>query len=344
MNQRLAILRRIPGQVYLLLSIIIFASASPVTRQLINLGEQHLIDGKNPVAFCNILFVGNICALLLLVSIYHHQFSWQTLKQFTFKVWLGLIGIGIFSGALAPALVFLALDLTSVNNVILIGRIEPPLTLVLSVLLLKARVNYWVGLGSVFSFLGVLIIVWLQSPEQTFNMMGGKLEIGRGELCAVLGAISVAIANILSKVSLKKVPLGIFSIIRNILGTVIFFVIAMKLYGLIHFAHIFTPFLWQWMFIYSAIIVVGGQLCWLMGLKYTSASDVSLASSFSPILGITFTYLILGEMPNKAQYIGGSVIMMGIMLTQIGVRRLNQKILINSTPKEADIRAGFKGI
>ncbi|MEA5509657.1 DMT family transporter [Crocosphaera sp. UHCC 0190] len=344
MNQRLAIFHRVPGKVYLLLSIIIFGLASPVTRKLIDLGKQHLIDGRNPISFCNLLFVGNLSALLLLIFIYGRQISWQIFKQFTLKDWFGLISVGIFSGALAPALGFLALDLTSVNNVILIGRIEPPLTLTLSVLLLKARINYWVGCGSLISFLGVLSIVWLQSSDETISMMGGKLEIGTGELCAVLGAISVSIANLISKVSLNKIPLGSFTIIRNILGTIIFFVIVVKLYGLIHFTDVFSPFLWQWMLIYGAIIVVAGQLCWFMGLKSTKAADVSLATSFSPILGIIAAYLILGEIPNTSQYIGGTIIMMGIMLTQIGVRQLNQQNLMISNTKDADIQAGFKGI
>jgi drug/metabolite transporter (DMT)-like permease len=101
------------------------------------------------------------------------------------------------------------------------------------------------------------------------------------------------------------------------------------------------------MLIYGAIIVVGGQLLWFTGLKTSSASDVSLASSFSPIAGILAAYLILGEAPTFAQYIGGGVILLGIALNQIGVvrQRTQSPTVPPVTPaKEIDMEVGFKGI
>ncbi len=101
------------------------------------------------------------------------------------------------------------------------------------------------------------------------------------------------------------------------------------------------------MLVYGAIIVVGGQLCWFTGLKTTGAADVSLASSFSPIAGILAAYLILSETPTTAQYIGGSIILIGIVLNQIGVFRKQTQPAPQPpvTPaKEMDIEVGFKGI
>ncbi|HAC63766.1 MAG TPA: EamA family transporter [Cyanothece sp. UBA12306] len=344
MNKLLDTLTSIPGKVYLLLATTIFAASGAVTRQLINLGEQNLIDGRNPISFCNVLVVGNLCALIVLILVYKNQINLTIFKRLNSQDWLGLIIVGILSGALAPALLFTALDLTSVNNVILIGRVEPPLTLALSVFLLRDRINLWVTLGSSLSFLGVLITILLQKSGENMITMGGGLDIGQGELYAVLGSVVVAIANILSRVSLRQISLGIFTIIRTILGTIIFFVIVIKLYGAIHFMDVFSPVLWQWMLIYGSIIVVGGQLCWFMGLKSTKASDVSLANSFSPLVGILAAYFILGEVPNMAQYIGGIVIILGIIFNQIGVNKLNHQRLLTLTEKEADIETGFKGI
>jgi hypothetical protein len=72
-----------------------------------------------------------------------------------------------------------------------------------------------------------------------------------------------------------------------------------------------------------------------------------LASSFSPIAGILAAYLILGEAPTFAQYIGGSVILLGIALNQIGVVRQRTKtptVPPVSLAKEIDMEVGFKGI
>ncbi|MGB7444974.1 MAG: DMT family transporter [Coleofasciculaceae cyanobacterium] len=337
---------QIPGRAYLLIAIIIFAAANSVIRKLTDIGAQNLIDGRNPISFCNVLFVGNICALIALLLLYGKQWNFQALKQLSWTDWLGLTGVAILSGALAPALTFMALDLTMVNNVVLIGRIEPPLILALSVLLLKERVNGWVVAGAVVSFIGVVLTIVLQSPGEEMMAMGG-LEIGQGELMAAGGAVSLAFSTIISKIKLRQIPLGIFSIYRMAMASLLFFAVVIKLFEPSHFADVFSPFLWQWMLFYGMVIVVGGQLCWFTGLKTTGASDVSLASSFSPIAGILAAYLLLGEEPTVAQYIGGSVVIVGIVLNQIGVFR---KTAQTTTPpqvspaKEMDMEVGFKGV
>jgi drug/metabolite transporter (DMT)-like permease len=344
------IFKKIPGRGYLLLAIIIFAAANSVLRKLTELGAEHLIDGRNPISFCNILSVGNICALFILILLYGRQWSFRTLKQLSVTDWLGLFGVAILSGALAPALTFRALELTMVNNVVLIGRIEPPLILALSVLLLRERVNRWVMAGAIFSFVGVVLTILLAShgnSGETGENMGVGLMIGQGELMAAGGAIALAVSTIISKVKLRQIPLGIFTIFRTAVGVLIFSAIVLQLFGPSHFTDVFSPFLWQWMFFYGAFILVGGQLCWFMGLKTTGASDVSLASSFSPIAGILAAYFILGEAPTMAQYIGGSLIIVGIVLNQIGAVRLAAQTVpvpVSDSAKEMDLEVGFKGV
>lgn len=336
------LLNRIPGRAYLLLAIIIFAAANSVIRKLTEIGAQNLIDGRNPISFCNVLFVGNLCALIALILIYGKQWHLQTLKQLSGTDWLGLTGVAILSGALAPALIFIALDLTMVNNVVLIGRIEPPLVLALSVILLGERVNSWVIAGAIVSFIGVILTILLQIPEP--NMMNmGEFQIGRGELFAAAGAVSLAVSTIISKVKLRQIPLAIFSIYRMAMASLIFFMVVIRLFEPNHFIDVFSPFLWQWMLLYGMVIVVGGQLCWFTGLKTAGAGDVSLASSFSPIAGILAAYLILGEAPTMAQYIGGSVIICGIVFTQIGVNQRPMQLPATAV-QEIDGEAGFKGI
>jgi hypothetical protein len=46
---------QIPGRAYLLLSVTIFAAANSVTRRLNELGKENLIEGRNPISFCNVL-------------------------------------------------------------------------------------------------------------------------------------------------------------------------------------------------------------------------------------------------------------------------------------------------
>ncbi len=334
---------KIPGRGYLLIAILIFAAANSVTRKLTELGAENLIDGRNPISFCNVLFVGNLCALVALIAIYGKEWNPGSLTKLKVLDWLSLVAVAILSGALAPAMFFLALDLTTVNNVVLIGRIEPPITLALSVLILRARVNSWIIVGAVLAFVGVVLTILLQPPDSSMMAMGEGLNIGAGELMTAIGAIALAISSIISKVKLNSIPLGIFTIFRTAVGTLVFFSATVKLYGISHFMDVFAPIVWQWMLLYGIVIVVGGQLAWFKGLKSTDAADVSLASSISPIAGILAAFLILGEVPTMAQYIGGSVIIIGIIFSQIGTARQTDSAK-NKAIEQIDEQVGFKGI
>jgi drug/metabolite transporter (DMT)-like permease len=340
---------KIPGQIYLWLATLIFGASSAITRKVTEIGAQHLIGDRNPISLCNVLFVGNLCALMVLVTIYWRQWNKATLKKLSRKDWFHLTIFAILSAAIAPALSFQALALTNVNNLVLIGRLQPPLTLALSVWLLKEQVNSWEIVGAVTAFLGVTLTIILQAPGQGMINMGG-FHLGVGEILAVLGSVVSAISTIITKKHLSTIPLGIYSVFRTTLGTIIFFFIALILYGSHHFMDVFSPFLWQWMLVYATVIVVLGQLFWTKGLRASTVSVASLVGSFSPLVAIIAAYLVLGETPTMAQYVGGSLVLVGIVLGQVGIR--HQASLrtgfskISSTTAEQKVEAGmgFKGI
>lgn len=340
------ILVKVPSQIYLGIAVLIFASSSSVTKKIVEIGQEHAINGRNPISLCNVLFVGNICALGLMILIFHQDWKSDILKNITSKDWLSLTIIGILSGAIAPALIFSALERTNVANIVLIGHLEPILTLVLGIWLLGSQVNLWTIVGSLISFLGVIITAFLGSLEQTTTMTG--FNIGIGELLVAIAAVIASISTIMDKLKLESIPLGIIMIYFNILGTVVFFIIANLLYGPNHFVEILSPFLWQWMLIYAAIIVVMGQLCWLTGLKKATSTELNLASLLNPIIAILMAYLILGEVPTLAQYLGGSLLLLGVILSFIGNNiyqaQINRK-LAKYNPREAmKTPLGFKGV
>ncbi|WP_375509823.1 DMT family transporter [uncultured Nostoc sp.] len=338
-RRRHSFIYKIPGQTYLWLAILIFGASSAVTRKLTQIGAQHFMNGRNPISLCNVLFVGNLCALIVMLPIYRRQWNKKALQQLSKKDWLALIAVAILSGALVPGLIFQALALTGVNNIILIGRLEPPLAMALSVWLLKERVNRWEVVGAIAAFVGVTLTILLQ-PSQTATINMGVLRLGIGELLAAIAAVASVVSTIILKEWLSDIPAGILSIFRTALGTVIFFFSALVLYGSDHFMNVFSPFLWQWMLVYAAVIVVLGQSFWLKGLRASTVSAASLAGSFTPIVGILAAYLVLGEVPTFAQYIGGSLILVGIFLAQFSIRfQIYRKVAA-----QVEQGMGFKGI
>jgi drug/metabolite transporter (DMT)-like permease len=164
-------------------------------------------------------------------------------------------------------LIFAALSHTSVTNVVLIGRLEPPLTLALSAWLLRSLINPWTVAGAMTAFIGVAVTVLMGRPPSAGMMMG----LGEGDFYMAIAAILGAVSTIISKINLQLVPLGIFSIYRNIVGTIVFFCLAIGLYGAHHFQDAFAPFLWQWMVVYAGIII--GAIVLVGGLETGNPSD-----------------------------------------------------------------------
>jgi drug/metabolite transporter (DMT)-like permease len=337
---------RIPGQIYLWLAVPIFGASSAVTRKITEIGAENFVGGHNPISLCNVLFVGNLCALLVLCAIHRQQWNRNTLRQISRREWFGLIVVAVFAGALAPGLIFQALALTPVTNVLLVSRLEPPLTIALSIWLLHERVNRWEYMGAIVAFIGVTLTIVLQ-PAPANMMSAAGFQFGMGELLTALGSIAVSIATIVGKKWLSEVSLGIYSIVRTGLGTIIFFFVALVLYGHDHFAEVLSPFLWQWMLLYGTIIVVVGQSFWNVGLRTSSIATATIIGSFTPIVGILAAYFILGEVPTPAQYIGGSVILLSLFLSQLGIsNRTDCRQIVSSVCMEQSIESnmGFKGV
>lgn len=321
-------------------AVVIFAASNAVVRLLHEVGAAHPIEGRNAISFCNVLFVGNLCAALTIAVVYRRSWTAETMGRLSRGDWISLAIVAPLSSALAPALIFLALETTTVTNVVLVGRIEPPLFLAFSALLLGERPDRWTLLGAAVSFVGVVVMLALQSS------MSGVM-FGRGEVYAALGALILAGSTVLSKKRLKTIPVGVFMMFRTTVGTIFFFFAAAYLFGIGHFMDAFSPFLWQWMVVYGALIVVGGQFLWFTGLPNSRSSDVSLATSFSPVFGVLFAFALLGERPGFPELIGGLVILGGIAIAQFGQWRHRRAAARQDAAVETatmECRVGFKGV
>lgn len=339
-------IERIPGVALLWYSVIIFGAASSIVHILAELGAQHAVDGRNVISFCNLLFAGNACAVVVLFVIHRKQWTCKNLNKLSLIEWIILFILALLANCLAPWLFFVAIENTMVTNVVLISQIEPPLLLFLAWLVFKDRISKWSYIGSVICLAGVALIALLQPQTE-------GLIIGRGEIYAGLAAIIYAASTVLAKLYLKNVPLGIFSVFRSAVGTIVFFIIASYLFGPDHFSDLGSTFLWKWMLVYGGIIIVTGQVAWDSGVRKSQSTDVSIATSFTPVAGVLAAYLILGEQLSQAHYIGGAVLLTGISICLFATyqklrqekkqqEHISKKDAISCL--EAECRTGFKGV
>ena len=322
-------------------SLLIFAASNSIVSLLSQLGAMHPIDGRNAISFCNLLFVGNLCAFLSLAVIYYRSWTRKNLSALSGLDWANVLIVAVLSGALAPSLVFFALDRTTVTNVLLMGRIEPPILLVCSALFYKEKVDRWATIGTIITIVGALVTFGLQFKNQ-------PMAFGLGEVYAGLAAVIWVVVTLISVHHLRHVPVGIFSMIRTLIGAVVFAAIVVVFYGVEHFQDVLSPFLWKWMLIYGGVIIVIGQLLWYKGITMTSGSQVSLASAFTPVAGVIFAVLLLGEPLNMAVVVGGSIIVLGIAIAQLGpiVSRRRESRAAPETGDTLKLEGGinFKGV
>ncbi|PZO44229.1 MAG: EamA family transporter [Pseudanabaena frigida] len=336
---------QVPGWIYLAVAVLIFAASNSFTRIIIDIGQHNLIDGRNPISLCNVLFVGNICAFGVMVLIFYKDLKLSTLKALTRKDWINLTITSVLSGAIAPALTFTAIGHANIANVVLIGRIEPFLTLMLSIWLFGLRVDGWTLSGSLVSLGGVATTIILGGAGNAMKM--GGLQIGTGEILVAIAAIITSISTVNTKLQLQEIPVGFFSIYRNAVGTMLFFLLANILYGPMHFVDILSPLLWQWMIIYAIFIVVVARVSWLVGLKLSTSTEINLAALVNPVLTICLAYLILGQVPTQAQFWGVSLLIIGLILSFIGNLNQDRAKRIKDRPttlEKMEMPIGFRGV
>ncbi len=339
------------GTAFLLLwiAMLIFAAANSILAKLGQVGAHHLIHGRNPISFCNVLFTANIIAGLTLLAIHHKDWNKAALAKIRIREWGDMLVIAILSGVIAPTLFFLGLQLTEVINVVLIATLDIPLTLLFGMWLLHERHTLGTWIGALLALIGILLTFFLhQPPQMPMEMKMTMINIGKGPVAHFLatlpraGEILIAIATLFTVFSvqynrraLAGVPVGIYSVFRMIVGAILFFIIVIIMLGWVHFIDIFSPFLWEWMALYGIIVLAGGLYLWYKGIQSSTSSDLAITTSFSPLAGIIFAYLILAEIPEYGQIIGGIVIFIGIAVALIDKYRRERptKISRHARPK-----------
>lgn len=296
------------------LAVIVYASANSIVLILTDIGTKNLVDGRNPITFCNLLFLGSLISLIPMIFFFRKEWTRENLNKITRGDWIAMSISAVLSSALTPSLFFFALEFSTVTNVVLIGRLEPPLMLILSVLILKSVFDKWAFIGALIALAGAIVVITMRGDGMGFML-------GKGELAAAAGIGSFMASNLLTKKKLKDVSFGIFSIYRTSLGTLIYFFWALYLFGPNHFQDVFAPVVLKWTLVYAIIVIIGGQFAWNLALKKARSSDMTLATSFTPIASITIAMLLIGEDPGDGIFLGGAMIIGGILFALYGRSR-----------------------
>lgn len=329
-----SIFSKVPPKAWIWISILIAAASNSVVVKIQQLGACHPTShGVNPISYCNLLFAGSVVAFTTLLILRPKQIRPVKLREFSLLEWIVTIIAASLAGGVAPILLFEALSEANVTGVVLVQTIEIPLVLLLAWILYRERSGWVAILGGMVAFGGVFLTAWYGN--------GGKLALGHGEMMAILGTVAAVLATQLSRKVMERMSPVLFGVVRNFLGIFLFAAIVLWYFGPGHFTDIFSPYLWAWTLVYGSLIVVVGQLSWFRGISSVSAAEIALAAAFTPVAGVAFAWLLLGEHPSKGQWIGGIVIMAGVLLNLVGERLHG----VPEVPMEENVSGSvFRGI
>jgi len=231
------------------------------------------------------------------------------LSKKDFKI---MYAISLFSAVAGPLLFLLGLKLTSATNTILIGKAEALLTSLIAILILREKISMHQIMGAVTMFFGIIVIA-------TNNFANG-VSFNIGDILIFCSALSFAVGTVLFKKFMHHIPPEIIVAVRNLCGATLLFVISLYLvdytvlFGVINVGFIIA------LLGLVVLTTIVGQYLWYKALELTSATRVSLVGLSSPLIAIFYAIIFLKESLDVPQLIGGSFIIVGLVLLEFHFR------------------------
>lgn len=286
----------------IIIALVCFSLASPVVKLLSERGG----DLGGAISFCNLLFVGNLCAGVIVLVSFGARGILKEIRGFNFKQQL-MLAVSVVIAGLYPGLIYTALASTTVTNVVMLSRFESIFYGLLAWVVFKSALkrNEVIGFGLIG--FGVLAIVYV---KEMYMFRGGDMIV-------LVAAAVEACAIVISKKTLKFCSLRTFLFVRNFFSAIAWFLLAMQLYGPHHFSEAFQPSLWLLMTFYALVVIVLGQFMWYRGIKTASPNVVSNLTMLSPFLTLSFAFLLLSETPDLYEGVALGVILLGMIVAKI---------------------------
>ena len=244
-----------------------------------------------------------IAVLFMIPLAYRDGFRFSLIFK-PFFLFCGLAGVLLEFGLQNLGLLY-----TTAGNAALIFASVPAITMFLSVIFLKEKLNTKMVLGILLSILGVILINQDNSAEAEGRYLLGNLLITAAVIAAAVYVI--LIKSQINKFTPLLVTTGGFSSgVLFLLPFAVFEVFSGK-----------TPNL-SWTGALSVLFLGLGAsalafLLWNSGLKYIDAAAAAPFMNLTPVVGI-FAAVLIGESFGWLQLCGGALTILGVWLSSLG--------------------------
>lgn len=236
--------------------------------------------------------------VLFVTPFYIWHYGIRTIVS-TFKNQYRAIIGAIFFSVIAALLWFYILAEIGSTSVSLLEKSTIVFSALLGIALLKEKLNRWEMIGVVFAFLGALIL---------------GIENVSTQLIPILLAILFALDWSLFSYFLKKECQGISPTLLNLYrvwGMLLAMILVTFFTGEMKLLSLNMSLL---AFISGMGAIMGSVLLFIQSHKYLPISTLNAYRSLAPVAIAFALYVIFGQIPSLHQVVGGSVILIGVLL------------------------------
>jgi len=226
--------------------------------------------------------------------------------------WPRLVAVCLFMGALHFSFLFFALGRSGdVSSIAIVQQTYIPMAVIMAILLLGERTGWRTLLATTIAFLGVLVIGF--DP-----MVLGQLDV---LVITLISALFQALGSIYQR-GIKGVSVLSFQAWTAVIALPVM-ITASMVTEQNQFDIVRTAELTDWLSIfYSALIasIVGHGLFFQLVQRHP-VTAVMPYLQLTPVFGVVFGILIWGDRPGWRLYIGGVLVILGILIITLRARK-----------------------
>lgn len=221
------------------------------------------------------------------------------------------------------------------------GRLESVDFLMASAWFLGDRYGRWVQVNALLTVVGVVTAIAFPLVVQ-HHPMEGKV----GYMYLVLGGWGYTLSLLITKKYLVPLPVGLLSLFKLSLGTILFHFLSVWQHGQMDIPSIassssssylyYPSSLLRTMLWYAPLFVTSTQILWLRALKLCPPSVLSIGMNANFIVTVLMGGVILGKWPTMGELVGGVFILISIVS---GVA----ETLLDGRMKDREEEGGRKG-
>lgn len=263
-----------------------------------------------------IVFWEHAFGVLLLLPILIKAAS--SLRRLSMRDWGAVVFIALGGSALATIFFTASFSYVSPSVSILLQKLQPIVTILLAVLILKERLTRHFWLWVLLALGGSYLISFPQLQPELSLFSGGN----RGILFALLAAFFWGGSTVFGRFVLRKVDFHVMTSLRLTLALVFLVIIALFQNTLGSVGEISSRHVVSLLAI-TLFTGTGALLLYYRGLKETKATVSTVAELFWPLSAVVLNWLFLDEKLQPMQIAGGLILLFAIWR----VTALNTKII-----------------